>query len=931
MSDPDLVLERARRIARTILAEERQPTPADLDRAVAGAVAAAAVTGESVDPGALRRLVSADISVFVGEGAVLEDPDADHEPWLDDAKVERDWPFWKGYEEFTERKVSERVVRSIDRLTDDVLGRMEDPHRPGSWDTRGMVVGSVQSGKTANYTGLICKAADAGYNFIVVLAGLHNSLRSQTQARLDEGFLGIDSRIALTSSTTRAIGVGAGGRIHPSVTTLTSSEELGDFSVQVASRLAARIDEDSSPILLVIKKHKRILENLIAWITQTNGQIDPASGRLIVTRFPLLVIDDEADNASVNTKDDNPGSDEETDPSTINRLIRTLLQSFDRSALVSYTATPFANIFIDGEEEHTVYGEDLFPRSFIIQIPPPTNYIGPARVFGIPAAEDPDGVGDPGLPVIRPIVDNEAWLATGHRKDAVPGALPDSLKEAIRSFVLVCAARSARGQANVHNSMLIHVTRFIDVQNQVCEDVQDYLDTVRQRVMGSDLRELRELEKLWHEDFEQTTSAMPADLRGDTVSWNDVRAKLAAAVGRIRVMEINGSARDALTYSEHPDGISVIAVGGDKLSRGLTLEGLSISYYLRASRMYDTLMQMGRWFGYRPGYTDLIRIYTTDELVSWYGDITIAAEELNGKFREMARVGAKPTRFALYVRHSPAGLLVTANAKMRSGRKMFLTFSDDVIETIGFTAAEGGDRQRANGELVERLLVAETAAGRYVQREDDAHHHWAEVRGEQIAAMLDAWRTVDRAQKARGPLLARFIRDRLPHRQLTDWHVVLINNSAAVAPITFADLNVGLTVRAQYNGRGPNQSTPMPGDDYSIRRLGDKAHETLDLSPQELARALQEQKQLHAAAQNRARENGDDPPAVKMPSIGPCARHVRPASRGLLVFYLLDPNGTPLAGMVDYIPAFLVSFPRIENAPQIEYIIPQRYWHQEAG
>jgi hypothetical protein len=929
MGDRDAAMDRARSIALTILSGQRQPTPDDLDLAIAGAAAAAGVTGTPIDTEVLRRLLSQDIAVFVDDPDVLWDPDADHRPWLDVRRAEQtDWPFWDAYRDFSARNLSDRVVRSLDRVTGDVLGRLEDPHRLGPWDTRGMVVGSVQSGKTANYTGLICKAADAGYNFIVVLAGLDNSLRSQTQARLDEGFLGMDSRRAVTSSQARAIGVGAGGRNHPSVTTLTSSEELGDFSVQVASRLAARIDEHSRPVLLVIKKNSRILENLINWITSTNGQLDPRTGRLVVTRFPLLLIDDEADNASVNTKDDSPGAGDESDPSTINKLIRRLLKSFDRSALVSYTATPFANIFIDGESEHTEYGEDLFPRSFIIQIPPPTNYIGATRVFGIPAAEDPDGVGDPGLPVTRPVGDNEDWLVTGHKKDAIPGPLPASLREAIRAFLLVCAARSARGQEGVHNSMLIHATRFVDVQQHIAEAVRDELDELRQRIGGRDPALLGELETLWHDDFEVTSAAMPEDLRGLPVAWDVVRDHLSAAAGRVQVMEINGSARDALTYSDHPGGVSVIAVGGQKLSRGLTLEGLSVSYYLRATRMYDTLMQMGRWFGYRPGYADMMRIYTTRELTSWYSDITIAAEELNGKFREMARVGSKPTRFALYVRHSPAGLLVTALAKMRSGRKMFLTFSDDVVETIGFDASEGGARQRANAGIVERMLDAETASGRSVQ--GGRHHHWAGVPGEHVAAMLDAWHTVDRAQKARGTLLARFIRDRIPHGQLIDWHVVLIDNSADPAPIRFAGLDVGLTARAQFDGRGKQQAA-QPGEDYAIKRLGDKEHETLDLDDDERRRAEAEQRRLHHAAQHRARESGGDPDAVKVPSIGPCARHVRPASRGLLVLYLLNPRGTPMEGLVEAIPAFLVSFPRIDDAPTIEYMIPRRFWHQEAG
>jgi Z1 domain len=921
-------LEWARRVALTILGEVRQPTPADLDNAIAGAIAAGSIQGLTIDAGALHRRLSGDIAVFVGASAVLDDPDADHRPWLDACRGRVDfWRFWEAYRDHMARNVPDRVVRSLDRFTDDILGRLEDPHREGPWDTRGMVVGSVQSGKTSNYTGLICKAADAGYNFIVVLAGLHNSLRSQTQARLDEGFLGLDSRPAVTGSQTSAIGVGAGGRRHPAVTTLTSSEERGDFSVAVASRLASRIDERSPPVLLVVKKNRIILENLINWVTQNNGRVDPDTGRVVVRGFPLLVIDDEADNASVNTKDDDPGGDEETDPTTINRLIRTLLNSFERSALVSYTATPFANIFIDGELPHTAYGEDLFPRSFIIQLPPPTNYIGPARVFGIPAAEDPEGIGDPGLAVIRVLADNEAWLVTGHRKDAVPAAIPPSLREALRAFILVCAARAARGQVGVHNSMLIHVTRFVDVQREVSEQVQDEVDSLRQRISGGDADLLAELEGLWTDDFLATTAAVEPALRGGEITWRDVRAQLPGAAGRIRVMEINGSARDALTYSDHPDGISVIAIGGDKLSRGLTLEGLSVSYYLRASKMYDTLMQMGRWFGYRPGYGDLIRIYTTGELVAAYRDITIAAEELNGKFREMARVGSKPTRFALYVRSSPAGLLVTAPAKMRSGRKMFVSFSEDVIETIGFPADTG--LQRGNARAVELLLRAETAAGSAFPPAGH-RHRWGPVRGEQIAIMLDSWHSGARAQKARGPLLAQFIRDRIRHHDLTDWTIILISSSAATHVVEFADLDVGLTVRAPYDGRGPRQEPP-PGADYNIKRLGDQRIETLDLDADEQRRAEHAQSTQHEAAIARAIERGEDPSLVRRPAIGPLARQIRPPSRGLLVLYLLDPAGTTLEGIVEYVPGFLVSFPRIEGARGIEYVIPRRYWSQEAG
>jgi hypothetical protein len=160
------------------------------------------------------------------------------------------------------------------------------------------------------------------------------------------------------------------------------------------------------------------------------------------------------------------------------------------------------------------------------------------------------------------------------------------------------------------------------------------------------------------------------------MSWEELEPHLLPAVSKIEVRAINGTSADALTYKDHRAvGLSVIAVGGDKLSRGLTLEGLTVSYYLRTSRMYDTLMQMGRWFGYRPGYLDLCRLYTTQELADWYSDITVANEELNREFDQMAVENASPEDYGLRVRSHPDGLLVTARTKMRDSREMRLSFA----------------------------------------------------------------------------------------------------------------------------------------------------------------------------------------------------------------------------------------------------------------
>ena len=925
MTTENDALDRARRIALTLLADRRFPTPEDLEQAVDAAIAASGAYGPPVDRDALHRALAADVNVYVGDPTVLIDPDADHRPWLDARRAEIPWRFWDAYEAHLRRRLAPDVVRSIDDVTDQILEKLEDPSREGPWDTRGMVVGSVQSGKTANYTGLISKAADAGYNFIVVLAGLHNGLRSQTQARIDEGFIGLDSRMSVTGGK-QPLGVGA-GRTHPAVTTLTSSDELGDFSIDVASRLASRLDGGSQPHVLVIKKNRHILDNLISWITKSNGVPDPTTGQLKVTRFPLLLIDDEADNASVNTND--PG-DPDLDPTAINARIRTLLASFERSTLVSYTATPFANIFIDGDSEDPSYGEDLFPRSFIVQIQPPSNYIGPARVFGIPAADDPDGVGTAGLPVCRLLADNQAWLTTPHNKTAIPGPPPASLIEAMRAFVLACAARSARGQSDQHNSMLVHVTRFVDVQNRVAEQIRDELERLTNRISGADTATLDILQRLWEDDFQANAAAFEGELAGKPVTWPQVRAQLTAAATRIRVLEINGSARDALTYADHPDGVSVIAVGGDKLSRGLTLEGLSVSYYLRASRMYDTLMQMGRWFGYRPGYSDLIRLYTTKDIVDDYSAITVAAEELNAKFREMARVGSRPTQFAFYVRHSPAGLLITAPVKMRSARPMRLTFSGDVVETIGFLG--DATSQQGNRAILEGLLTAQTAAGRLSAEPVRGNQIWRGVPGDEVASTLAAWKTTPEAKKANGVLLAHFIRDRIPHGQLTEWTIALVDNSAAAHTAAFAGAPRGLSVRSHWAGRGiPKSHTPPPaGEPYTIQRLGDQTSELFDLSSDELRRAEDRREEALQTRRTLARQAGEDPAKVTRPAIGPFTREIRPESRGLLVIYLLDPHATSLQDAVELVPSWLVSFPEIENVPTIEYRIPARYMDRAA-
>ena len=275
--------------------------------------------------------------------------------------------------------------------------------------------------------------------------------------------------------------------------------------------------------------------------------------------------------------------------------------------------------------------------------------------------------------------DHQDSIPNVHKSHLAVEGLPDSLKRAMKAFILTCAIRAARGEEGHHNSMLIHVTRFVNVQNQVAELVMFELRDLQNRIRYGDGDSpnsiIDELLSMWLEDFVPSSQGV-RDLYPDLVlgchevSWKSVRSRLVESSQKIQVKVINGAAKDALDYWDHPEGLSAIAIGGDKLSRGLTLEGLSVSYYLRASRMYDTLLQMGRWFGYRPGYVDLCRLYTTDELRDFYCHITMATEELRQEFDLMATRGMTPSDFGLRVRSHPAGLVITATNKMRNGTPM---------------------------------------------------------------------------------------------------------------------------------------------------------------------------------------------------------------------------------------------------------------------
>jgi hypothetical protein len=557
------------------------------------------------------------IPVVMNTGRYLTDKKTRHEPWVEE--IETDWECYKAYERIlTEDGLPATVVMTIGKDSLKILDLLGNPRSDENFDRRGLVLGHVQSGKTSNYAGVIARAADAGYKLFIVIAGIHENLRSQTQERIDRAF------IEQAPNSLRPI----------SLTT-----KIYDFSkVKAEQRIPPQ--GVGTSLVLVVKKNARILENLVTWLSRPGSSWG---------KMPLLLIDDEADNASINT------SNNEFDPTKINKLIREILNIFEKSSYVGYTATPFANIFIDPDTNNEMYHQDLFPRHFIYCLDAPSNYLGSERIF-LEESEDEISA------FRRDIEDAEGVLPRSHRSDFEVVSIPESLKEAINIFLLACAIRSLRETGPKHMSMLVNISPYALVQKSVGIIIQDYMARMSARVKagafmkGQDIDFWKSLKALFIKEYNRCE-----------VDWERVRTKLPEIASVVKIFVINNKSQDRLSYTDYNEkGLKAIAIGGYTLSRGLTLEGLTVSYWNRNSKAYDTLMQMGRWFGYRVGYEDVCRLWMSSDAQAWYAHIAEASIELREDLIEMSQKGLTPEDFGLKVRNHPDTLIVTAMNKRRS-------------------------------------------------------------------------------------------------------------------------------------------------------------------------------------------------------------------------------------------------------------------------
>lgn len=587
----------------------------------------------------IKNMVMHNYQIRHAEGTLILN-DYEHESWYLDNIDDYGKDHWFAYEDFLIRKEKfpPKIVDGIGENASQLVNSLGNPSSKSPFLRRGLVLGDVQSGKTSNYLGLINKAVDAGYEIVILLTGISEVLRQQTQIRVEEGFIGIDI------IEKKPVGVGMLDGHNVISHTSRKKDFTGESDITTSLKLT-----DGNKYIFVIKKNVSILRKLKDALEKLNtSPLKPQIDR------SLLLIDDEADNASINT------NKLEYDPTKTNGLIREILNLFTKSNYVGYTATPFANVFIDPETDDEMFGHDLFPEDFIFLLDAETNndYFGPQKMINSK---------DQFVRFIEDYYENEHIFSYKHKKEWVGEEFFESLTTAIYTFLIAILISETKINGPKHKTMLVNVSRFINVQYQIQKIIQKIIDKAYEdlslHLHLDDSRALRNktvqrLHEVWKDEYEED------------ISWIEVKRNLSNVAKKVRVVRVNSSKdSESLDYNDDSEGLAVIAVGGLALSRGLTLQGLIVSYFFRNTSTFDVLMQMGRWFGYRRGYEEICRLWITEESFSWYNEIYLSTKELKNDIREMRLRNKKPRDFGIRVRNNSNELNITSGNKMRAASK----------------------------------------------------------------------------------------------------------------------------------------------------------------------------------------------------------------------------------------------------------------------
>ena len=508
----------------------------------------------------------------------------------------------------------------------------------------GLILGDVQSGKTANFLALSALAYDYGYKHVVILSGLTELLRGQTQRRVEAALVGNSSK-----EGNPQVGVGVFSETGKERFVVPLTTMAKDFPKSLNT--VTWETDTSKPLVSVVKKNTATLDNFDTFVKKQNVGA-------------ILLIDDEADQASINIKS-------EDSPAAINSRIRNIVKHANNITYLACTATPFANILIGTEEspEHK-NGSDLFPRDFILKLDKGNSgldYCGADFFFGKDGAYE-----------LLSTDEENTFYTIGSKTTRIED-IPDSLCKVVLCFWLGCVVRTLRNDGTKHRSMLVNTSVRTVLHRQIHDELSDYCDSLlafAEEVEGCDIEDFRDydsltkpgkiLETMYAEErmFEQARKEF---------TFEQIRAHLLDEIKQFRVEVFNadskGRSTSKFSYEKYAEkGARLIAVGGLVLSRGLTLEGLMCSYFCRSATAYDTLLQMGRWFGYRNGYRDLCRVWLYPNRLTAFENVMEAVADLDEQLSALIKSGSKPRDFGLMVRKSPKifetrSFLVTARDK----------------------------------------------------------------------------------------------------------------------------------------------------------------------------------------------------------------------------------------------------------------------------
>jgi len=664
-----------------------------------------------------------DPPIITGEGL---------ESWyLGPSPEDRYWPPLRAY---LEQKWRSEDVEALDQASTRIVSLLKPPGL-ASIRTRGLVVGYVQSGKTANFTAVIAKAADVNYKLFIVLSGITNALRSQTQRRLESELTAPNGERWVTLTTVQ-----------------------DDFHPGNARNVNAFLTEyQDMKVLCVVKKNSAVLGRLLKWL---GGATDA-----VLSACPTLIIDDEADQASINTS-----KDAAKKRSAINDRLIKLLHKLPKAAYVGYTATPFANVLIDPG-----LPEDLYPRDFIVALPRPTHYFGAERLFGRERLWTENyGGGELKLDMVRIVPEADVpFLQPGLKsKDYFQPEMRESLQAALDYFLMAAAARLSRGQQDAHSTMLLHTSSYTVVHNACEPMIQAYLHQLAHFIRSRDERTLSHLRSVWEKEQARVNAI---DFDEQPVSFEAVEAHLNSVLDRVVVVVDNYTKQKRLSYEE-PPSIQIV-IGGDTLSRGLTLEGLTVSYFIRSAAAYDTLLQMGRWFGYRPHYADLTRMWMTMELAHYFYDLATVEEEIRIDIRRYADPNERvtPLSFAVRVRTHP-DLNITSAMKMDAAVPAQVSYDNRRVQTVLFkrkNAAWLRHNMNAGQTLVRQMIDA----GHTHDSPTASDRRFQAIPAALVLDFLRNYRFHEENTGLSSDLLVRYIQESNESSDLLTWNIVISGGS----------------------------------------------------------------------------------------------------------------------------------------------------------